>query len=57
MSNQKINEATLYWKQRCRAAENYINERPCNSNYTQAQIDAFKEWQNLMKQQEPSVWE
>jgi hypothetical protein len=36
-----------YWKQRCEAAERFINESPCDPDITKAQIYAHEVWQKL----------
>lgn len=36
-----------YWKQRCEAAEKFIEESPCDPDITTAQIAAHKTWQQL----------
>ena len=37
-----------YWKKRCLAAENYINNSPCDSVITLDQIKAHAEWRNIV---------
>jgi hypothetical protein len=36
-----------YWKQRCEAAERFINESPCDPDITKSQIYAHGIWQQL----------
>ena len=38
-----------YWKHRCLAAERFIEESPCDLDIYPEQMDAYNEWQKLMK--------
>lgn len=40
-----------YWKERCLAAEEYIDESPCDPDITKKQIIAHDYWQMIKKQQ------
>lgn len=35
-----------YWKRRCKAAEKFIKESPCDPDITSKQIEAYNEWLN-----------
>ena len=38
-----------YWKHRCLAAENFIEESPCDPDIYPKQIDAYNEWQKWVE--------
>ena len=38
-----------YWKHRCLAAERFIEESPCDPDIYPEQMDAYNEWQKLVK--------
>jgi hypothetical protein len=42
--------AANYWERRCKAAEAYIREVPCDPDITAAQIKAHEEWKNISNQ-------
>lgn len=50
LMNRTIDELA-YWKQRCLAAEKFIQETPCDPDITNTQIEAQHEWKELIKQE------
>ncbi len=44
-----------YLSKRCQAAENYIDASPCDPDITDAQIEAYRDWKEIVKQ-DPSVF-
>ena len=36
-----------YWEKRCRAAEDFIKESPCDPDITYNQIQAHNKWQDF----------
>ena len=38
-----------YWKHRCLAAENFIEESPCDPDIYPKQIEAYNEWQKWVE--------
>ena len=40
-----------YWIERCKAAENFIEESPCDPDVTYDQIVAWEDWDFLKKQE------
>jgi len=43
----------IYWRQRCKAAEKYIEESPCDPDIHSRQIEAHKKWQEKKSKKEP----
>jgi hypothetical protein len=43
-----------YWKQRCEAAENYIDKSPCDPDITGDQIKAYAEWRDISRTEPPA---
>ena len=46
----ECHEATVaeYWHQRCKKAEAYINESPCDPDITDSQLKAWREYQDFI---------
>lgn len=42
--------AANYWEQRCKAAEAYINEVPCDPDITAGQIETYAAWKKFHNQ-------
>jgi hypothetical protein len=42
----------LYWKERCLAAELYIEESPCDHDIRVQQLEAYKAWREIVKKYE-----
>ena len=40
-----------YWEKRCRAAELYIEESPCDPDITSNQIKAYIEWKDIVNKE------
>jgi hypothetical protein len=40
-----------YWKERCLAAEKYIDLSPCDSDIYEDQLTAYYEWRNLVEEE------
>lgn len=57
ISERKINKSAMYWKERCRIAEEYIHECPCDPDITESQKKAYLKWKQATKTPEQSVWE
>lgn len=55
-SSKKINKSAMYWKERCRIAEEYIHECPCDPDITESQKKAYLKWKQATKTPEQSVW-
>jgi len=45
----KPNMDWVYWKERCLAAEKYIGQTPCDPDIYPEQMEAYSEWQKLIK--------
>jgi hypothetical protein len=39
-----INPDYEYWKNRCQAAERFIEESPCGPDVTVSQMEAYQQW-------------
>lgn len=45
--HMKLSEKLQYWKDRCKAAELFIEESPCDPDTSTEQIVAYGNWQTL----------
>ena len=45
-----MDKEALYWKTRCEYAERYIEESPCDPDITLEQVEAFKDFTPVPKE-------
>jgi len=43
-------EDLLYWKTRCKLAEKYIEESPCDPDIYKEQLKAYWQWMDFKKE-------